>query len=164
MEEKRIKNPFFREAYMVDSLDVIIVDDDPVVCDVLSMMVKLFYTWGRVYTFTKVKDALSFCRKKEVGVAVFILDVFLEEGSAFEFLDAISDRFPWAYQDTIIVTGRISEDVVNICIASQIHYLVEKPIKPYSLQLAVRAIVSKYIDFAKKILKDPALAGNIDSL
>jgi len=149
---------------MVDGLDVIIVDDDPVVCDVVSMMVKLFYTWGQVHAFTRVEEAVAFCRKKEVGVAIFILDVFLGEETGFEFLEAVSDKFPWAYQDTIIITGNISDDVVNMCLASDITYLVEKPIRPYTLKLAVRSIVSKYIHFAKKILKDPALAYNIQSL
>ncbi|MEW6184351.1 MAG: response regulator [Thermodesulfobacteriota bacterium] len=147
---------------MVESLDVIIVDDDPVICDVISMMVKLFYTWGQVYAFTKSEEALAFCRKKESSVAIFILDVFLEDDTGFGFLEAIVDKFPWAYQDTIIITGNVSEDVVNMCVASNITYLVEKPIRPYTLQLAVRAIVAKYITFAKAILKDPLLAKSIE--
>jgi response regulator of citrate/malate metabolism len=146
---------------MVESLDVIIIDDDPAVCDVIAMMIKLFYTWGQVYAFTRTEEAISFCRKQKSSVAIFVLDVFLDDETGFGFLESIVDKFPLAYQDTIIVTGNVSDDVVNMCIASNITYLVEKPIRPYTLQLAVRAIVAKYIKFAKKILKDPALAESV---
>ena len=146
---------------MDDNLDVIIVDDDPVVCDVIAMMIKLFYSWGQVYAFTKSEEAVSFCRKRKSSVAIFVLDVFLDNETGFEFLEAIVDKYPLAYQDTIIVTGNVSDDVVNMCIASNITYLVEKPIRPYTLQLAVRAIVAKYLKFAKKILDDPGLAESV---
>jgi response regulator of citrate/malate metabolism len=148
---------------MVDSLDVIIVDDDPVVCDVISMMIKLFYTWGQVYAFTKTEEAVSFCRRRKSSVAIFVLDVFLEDETGFGFLEAIIDKYPLAYQDTIIITGNVSDDVVNMCVASNITYLVEKPIRPYTLQLAIRAIVAKYLKFAKKILKDPGLADSVSA-
>jgi Response regulator containing CheY-like receiver, AAA-type ATPase, and DNA-binding domains len=148
---------------MVDSLDVIIVDDDPVVCDVISMMIKLFYTWGQVYAFTKTEEAVSFCRRRKSSVAIFVLDVFLEDETGFGFLEAIVDKYPLAYQDTIIITGNVSDDVVNMCVASNITYLVEKPIRPYTLQLAVRAIVAKYLKFAKKILQDPGLADSVSA-
>ena len=69
-----------------------------------------------------------------------------------------------AYEDTIIITGSASDDIVNMCIAANIHSLLEKPIKGYALQLAVRAIVDKYIQFAKKLLRDPALAEILESL
>ncbi len=148
---------------MVDSLDVIIIDDDPAICDVISVMIKLFYTWGEVYAFTKTEEAIAFCRKQKSSVAIFVLDVFLGDETGFGFLEAIVDKYPLAYQDTIIITGNISDDVVNMCLASNITYLVEKPIRPYTLQLAVRAIVAKYIKFAKKILDDPALAASVKS-
>jgi len=48
--------------------------------------------------------------------------------------------------------------VVDMCVASDITHLLEKPVKAYALQLAVRAIVTKYIRFAKRILEDPVLA------
>lgn len=146
---------------MSGGLPVIIVDDDPGVCEVISEIVKTFYTWGEVLTFTDSHNALSFCQSQKTGVAIFILDVYMGKGTGFDFLDSILDKFPMAHQDTIIITGKASNDVVNMCVASDINYLLEKPIKPYALQLAVRAIVSKYIKFAKKLLHDPLLAENI---
>jgi response regulator of citrate/malate metabolism len=146
---------------MDDGLDVIIVDDDPAICEVASEIIKGFYTWGNVLAFTDADEATSYCRSRETGVAIFVLDVFLGGKTGFYFLDTISDKFPAAYEDTIIITGNASDDVVNTCVASDITYLLEKPIKPYALQLAVRAIVAKYIKFAQKILRDPTFAESV---
>lgn len=146
---------------MADGLDVIIVDDEPGVCTAVFRIVKDFYTWGHVHAFTDFDEAAAFCLSRETGVAVFILDVFLDERTGFAFLDAVEERFPMAHQDAIIMTGYASDDVVNLCVASDITHLLEKPIRPYALQLAVRAIVSKYIKFAKKILHDPGFAENV---
>ena len=146
---------------MSDSLDVIIVDDDQMVCSLISEIMERFYTWGKVYAFTDTAEALSYCQSRKTGVAVFVLDVFLNDGTGFTFLDAISDKFPMAHEDTVIITGNASDDVVNMCIASDINHLIEKPIRPYTLQLAVRAIVTKYIKFAKRLLGDPDLAESV---
>jgi response regulator of citrate/malate metabolism len=146
---------------MSDTLDVIIVDDDPSVCLLITKIVQRFYSWGQVQSFTDAEAAISFCRKRKSSVAIFILDVFMGEETGFGFLEAIVDKYPLAYQDCIIVTGQADEDVVNMCLASDITYLIEKPIRAYTLQLAVRAIVTKYIKFAKRILRDPVLAENI---
>ena len=146
---------------MSDSLDVIIVDDDPVVCSVITEVVKTFYTWGDVLSFTNVDTAVAHCRQKKAGVAIFILDVFMGSETGFGFLDAIADKFPMAYGDTIIMTGNASDDIVNMCIASNITYLIEKPIRTYTLQLAVRAIVAKYLRFAKRLIEDPVLAETV---
>jgi hypothetical protein len=51
-----------------------------------------------------------------------------------------------------------------MCIAADITYLLEKPVKLYSLQLAVRAIVSKYIKFARRLLNDPSLIEAIEGI
>jgi hypothetical protein len=51
-----------------------------------------------------------------------------------------------------------------MCVASDVNHLLEKPVKPYALQLAVRAITSKYLDFAKRLLRDPSLAESIARL
>jgi len=143
---------------MTEGLDVIVVDDEPAVCDAVSQIVRAFYSWGQVYAFTDFDEAISFCLKRQTGVAIFILDVFMGERTGFVFLDEIEERFPMAHEDAIIMTGYASDEVVNMCIASDINHLLEKPIRPYALQLAVRAIVSKYIKFAKKLLGDPVFA------
>ena len=146
---------------MSDGLDVIIVDDEPIICEVLSRIVERFYTWGDVFAFTDADEATSYCMRRDVGVAIFVVDVFLGEKSGFYFLDTIEEKFATARQDTIMITGNASDDVVNMCIASDVSYLLEKPIKPYALQLAVRAIVAKYLKFAKDLLQNPALAESV---
>jgi response regulator of citrate/malate metabolism len=94
-------------------------------------------------------------------VAIFILDVYLGKQTAFDFLDQISDQCAWAAEDAVIITGKASDDIVNVCIASNITYLIEKPMKAYTLKLAVRAIVGKYLRFAKRLLGDSVYAGRI---
>jgi DNA-binding NarL/FixJ family response regulator len=149
---------------MSDSLDVIVVDDEPEVCSVIAEIIQTFYTWGDVFSFTDVDAAIAHCRQKKAGVAIFILDVFMGQETGFSFLDAIADDFPTACEDTIIMTGNASSDIVDMCIASDITYLIEKPIRTYTLQLAVRAIVAKYIRFAKRLLEDPILAQTVTGL
>jgi response regulator of citrate/malate metabolism len=143
---------------MSEGLDVIIIDDDKNLCTVTAETIKRFYVWGDVISFSKIDEAIAYCFSQESSIAIFILDVFLGEQSGFAFLDAIKEKFTSAPQDTIVITGNASEDVVNMCVASDVTYLLEKPVKPYELQLAVRGIVSKYMQFARKVLHDPDFA------
>ncbi len=149
---------------MPEGLPLIIVDDEALMCKVIAGFVKPFYVWGDVHVFSDPEEAVSFCLSRETGVAVFILDVFLGSRTGFGFLEAIRPKFPLAPQDTIIMTGNANDEVVNICIASDITYLLEKPIKQYALQLAVRAIVSKYVKFARILMQDPVLAHRVTTL
>ena len=146
---------------MAEGLDVIIVDDDPDVCDMLTDIIERFYTWGNVIPFSNTDEAIKYCLERETGVAIFIVDIFIGGKSGFMFLDMIGEKFPTAHEDTIIITGNANDDVVNTCVASDVNHLLEKPVRPYALQLAVRSIVSKYLKFAKKLLRDPAFAENI---
>jgi response regulator of citrate/malate metabolism len=146
---------------MADGLDIIIIDDDPDVCGIISEIINRFYTWGYVLTFTDVDEAISHCLNRNISLAIFVVDVFLGDKTGFYFLDSIEEKFPTAHEDAIIITGNASDDVVNMCVASNVHYLLEKPIKPYALQLSVRAIVSKYLKFAKKLLQDPEFAESV---
>ncbi len=146
---------------MPEGLDVIIVDDDPDVCEVLTDIVRRFYTWGEVIAFTHVDTAIEHCLGRETGIAIFIVDIFLNGKSGFLFLDLINEKFPTAHEDTILITGNANDDVVNMCVASEVNHLLEKPIRPYALQLAVRSITSKYLKFAKKLLKDPNFAEHV---
>ena len=146
---------------MPDGLDVIVVDDDPDVCELISSTIKRFYTWGKVLSFTDSEKATNYCLARDIGVAIFVVDVFLGGASGFFFLDAIEKKFPTAHSDAIIITGNASDDIVNMCVASDVNHLLEKPIRPYALQLAVRAIAEKYLKFAKKLFKDPTYAKSI---
>ena len=149
---------------MSDGLDVIILDDDPGIGEIIAELIDSFYTWGKVYSFSNADEAINFCLNRDIGVAIFVVDVFLGGLSGFYFLDAIDQKYPTAHEDTIIISGHASDDVVNMCLASNVNYLLEKPLKPYALQLAVRAIIAKYLDFAKKLLIDPGFAENVARL
>lgn len=149
---------------MSTKLDVIIVDDDPSALYVISSIVKSFYQWGEVISFTDIDKAIAYCMSREMGVAIFVLDIYLGEKSGFDFLDRIVERFPCAREDTIIITGNASNEVVNRCISSDVTYLLEKPIMPYALQLAIRAIVQKYVKFAKRLFQNPTLAARVETV
>ena len=149
---------------MSDGLDVIVLDDDPGICEIVSELIESFYTWGKVYSFSDPNQAITFCLERDIGVAIFVVDVFLGGLSGFYFLDAIEERYPTAHEDTIIISGNASDDVVNMCLASNVNYLLEKPVKPYALQLAVRAITAKYLDFAKKLMQDSGFAEHVARL
>ncbi len=149
---------------MSDGLDVIIFDEDKGICEIIKELVESFYSWGDVISFSNADEAIDYCLQRDVGVAIFIIDVFLGGLSGFYFLDAIEKKFPTAHEDSIIISGNASDDVVNMCLASRVNYLLEKPIKPYALQLAVKAITEKYLDFAKKLLQDPTYADSIAKL
>jgi DNA-binding NtrC family response regulator len=147
-----------------NGLDVIVIDDDPGISEVLKELIESFYSWGAVLSFSNADKALAHCLKREVGVAIFVVDVFLQGTSGFLFLDSIEEKFPSAHEDAIMISGKASEDVVDMCLASRVGYLLEKPVKPYALQLAVRAITNKYLDFAKRLLRDPGVARAIAGL
>lgn len=149
---------------MTDGLDVIVVDDDPGVCEVVADTVKSFYTWGDVRSFTDADEAILYCLSSRVGVGIFVVDVFLGGKSGFFFLDAVEKKYPSAHKDAIVVTGNASEDVVNMCMASNVNYLLEKPIRPFALQFAVRAIAEKYLSFAKLLMEDQDFASSVARL
>ena len=66
---------------MSEGLDVIVVDDDPGVCQVITEIIERFYAWGEVIAFTDTDQAISYCQNRETGVAIFVLDVFLGSSS-----------------------------------------------------------------------------------
>lgn len=145
---------------MSDHLDVIVLDDDPQMSSLIAETLEGFYSWGDVHSFTHFNEALAFCKKKKKGAAIFILDVYLDKRTAFDFLDQIPDQCARAAEGTVIITGNASDDIVNTCIASNITYLLEKPIRVHALKLAVRAIVGKYHRFAERVLENSEYAGS----
>ena len=149
---------------MSDGLDIVIVDDEQHVCEVLSETIRKFYTWGEIITFNDYKSALEYCLSRDKGLMIFVLDVFVEDSNGFAFLDAIAERYPNAHLDSIMISGMASDDVVDMCIAAGVNHLLEKPVRNYALQLAVRSIVMKYVKFAKKLLADTEFASIVDRI
>ena len=145
-------------------LDIIIVDNNPYICQTLKDIITEFYKFGEIISFTDVNEAMSYCLSKDIGIAILIVDVFLKTKTGFQFLNDIEETFPSAHEDSIMITGYASDDVVNTCVASGIKYLLEKPIDKYTLQLSIRTIVEKYLKFAKKLMKDPEFADTVARL
>ncbi|MBN2298211.1 MAG: response regulator [Deltaproteobacteria bacterium] len=149
---------------MSDGLDIVIIDDEENVCEVLAEQIKDYYTWGEIITFTDVDKAITYCLGRDNGIMIFILDVFVGNNNGFYFLDAIAEKYQAAYQDTIMITGKADDDVVDMCVATGVNHLLEKPVRPYALQLAVRGIIAKYLKFAKRLLQDPDFAESVEKI
>ncbi|MBI5524579.1 MAG: response regulator [Desulfarculus sp.] len=149
---------------MAAGLDVVVLDDDPDVCDVLGHMVRSFYTQGQVHTFSDFLEARTFCFKRGPSVAIFLLDAFLGQYTAFDFIEAITVHYPMAAEDTVVITGRASDQVVERCLALGVNHLLEKPILPYALKLAIRSIAGKYLRFAPRLNQDEAFARQVGLL
>ncbi|MCP4693494.1 MAG: response regulator [Desulfobacterales bacterium] len=139
---------------MSDGLDVIIVDDDQNVCELLAQIINRFYTWGDVFVFSDINEAIFYCMNRDSGIVIFVVDVFLGEMSGFAFLDAMAEKYGGAHEDAVIITGDANDDVVNMCVASNVNHLLEKPVRPYALQFAIRAIASKYLNFLRRLRED----------
>lgn len=139
---------------MSDGLDVIIVDDDQAASESIADIINRFYTWGNVYVFTDDEEARVYCLNRDTSIAIFVVDVFLKDKSGFLFLDSIAGKFEAVYEDTIIITGHSNDDVVNMCVAAGINHLLEKPIRIYALQLAVRSIATKYLRLADRLMNN----------
>ncbi|MFH1059435.1 MAG: response regulator [Pseudomonadota bacterium] len=149
---------------MSSGLDVIILDDDPAVSGLLAAQVGRFHREGQVFAFSDFLEARTFCFNRASSLAIFVLDAFLGQYSAFDFLAAVAVHYPLAAEDTLIVTGRASDELVGRCMAAGVNHLLEKPIRPYALQFAIRAIASKYLRFAKQITGDADLARQVEQL
>lgn len=150
MIEKREK-----EETVVDGLDVVIIDDNPRVCEIVAHTINRFYTWGNVFVFSDEEEAIFYCMNREPNLAIFIVNAFLNRKSGFNLLDILSQKYPSIYEDAIITTTEANDEIVDTCIASNISYLLEIPIQPHLVQFAVRAIVSKYVKFAERLINDP---------
>jgi len=149
---------------MVSGLDVVVLDDDPQVCELLAHMVRGFHTEGEVYAFTDYLEARTFCFNRSSTVAIFLLDAYLGPYTAFDFIQALAVHYPMAAEDTVIITGRASDDVVERCMELGINHLLEKPIRHYALKLAIRSIAGKYLRFAPRLSKDQSFARQVDLL
>lgn len=149
---------------MSNGLDVIIVDDDADVCEITAGFVNQFYVWGEVYVFSSVEEATEYCLIREGSIAIFAVDVFLGDTTGFMFLDKMSEKYPSVYEDSIMITGDANNEVVNTCVAAGINHLLEKPVRAYALQLAIRSIVAKYLNFSRKLLDEPGFADMVAEL
>lgn len=149
---------------MAGGLDVIILDDEKQIADNLKDLTETFYHWGNVYAFSDILEARTFCFNRDSSLAIFVLDMFLAGQTAFDFIEAVTIHYPMAAEDSVIITGHASNDIVNMCMAAGVNHLLEKPIKPFTFQFAVRAIANKYLRFAKRLMLDPQLAGDVQRM
>lgn len=70
---------------MSEGLNVVVLDDDPGISQVLKELIETFYTWGNVVAFSDAEKAIGWCLKRDVGLGIFVVDVFLKGMSGFFF-------------------------------------------------------------------------------
>ena len=123
---------------MEKKLSILLVDDEAIVGNRLKpALTKIGYD---VEAFEDPKDAMLRLDEKEFDIV--ITDIMMSEVNGIQLLEFVQSKNERT--KVIMITGYASEDVVNRCVASDVHHLLEKPIEPYALQLALRAIVAKY--------------------
>lgn len=149
---------------MATGLDIIVVDDDPQVCEVLARMIAKFHPSGQVHAFSDFLEARTFCFNRGSSVAIFVLDAYLGERTAFDLIEALGVHYPMAAADTVIVTGRASQEMVRRCLDLGVSHLLEKPVRQYALQLAIQSIAAKYLRFAPQLLSDSSFARQVGEL
>jgi hypothetical protein len=64
------------DEHMPDGLDVIVLDDDPGIGEILSELIEGFSAWGEVHCFSELDKAISFCLNRDIGLSIFVVDVF----------------------------------------------------------------------------------------
>ena len=140
-----------------EALDVIILDHNRVVAEMLRQMVERFYSWGRVHAVTTLSEARRFCLERDSRVAIFILDVYLENETGLSFVESLVSEYPLAAEDTVAVAGVANDEIVEKCLELGISHLLEKPVSRHGLELAVRSVVAKYTNLLKILSEDPDL-------
>ncbi len=149
---------------ILDGLDIIILDDDESVCEITEYIIRRFYTWGDVHGFTNQDEAIEFCMNRPYGIAIFVVDFYIGGETGFKFLDSIKGKYKAVHEDAIIITGAADNDIVELCLTNDVNYLLEKPIQKFALQLAVRAIATKYLRFASIMQEDPEFVSWVNSI
>ena len=129
---------------MHDGLDVIIVDDDPGVCQVISEIIKSFYVWGDVFTFTDVDDAsdgteaLEKLREKRYGLV--ISDWNMEPMTGYELLKEVRADEELNRTPFIMITAESNtENVIAAKKAGVSNYIVE-PSNAGTLKAKIAAV------------------------
>ena len=118
-------------------MNILIVDDDPSVCSILARMIK---QWG--YTFETCetgKAALVFCKQKPFDVV--ILDIFLPDGTAHQFIPKI--RAINSDIKIIASTGMNTEDLEKEIRGLGILYYLAKPIQHEELKAILEHQIKK---------------------
>jgi two-component system response regulator FixJ len=118
--------------------EVVIVDDDPMVNDLLSMV---FQSAG--YRVTTFADGQSFTRDAKVRVpACIILDVCMPGRSGLDILkDIDAHNYP---APIIIISGRASIPIAVEAIKNGAIDIIEKPFSPDTILKRVREVIDAW--------------------
>jgi DNA-binding NtrC family response regulator len=113
---------------MVEQLQVLILDDEPIVGKRLKPA--LGKIGCEVETFTDPKEALAAIDKKSFDIVV--TDIRMDEIDGMEVLERVLDRSPRT--KVIMITGYAMMDVAREAMAKGAFDFISKPFKPDDLR------------------------------
>ncbi|MFC1707198.1 response regulator [Planctomycetota bacterium] len=116
---------------MAESLKVMIVDDEEIVCRRLrSALEKSDY---QCETFVDGKSALA--RLEEQAFDIVVTDVRLGQDNGIELFETVNERWPRA--KVIIMTGYATMEVAREALLKGAFDFIAKPFKPNDLREAI---------------------------
>jgi len=116
---------------MVERLDVLILDDEPIVGKRLKPA--LAKIGCEVETFTDPKAALEAMQHKEFDIVV--TDIRMDEIDGMEVLERVLDRSPKT--KVIMITGYAMMDLAREAMAKGAFDFISKPFKPDDLRQVI---------------------------
>ena len=145
---------------------ILMIDDDPEFVDATSNL--LDAKGYEVVSAPNGKEGLEKAQKNKPNL--ILLDVMMTTKSeGFDVAREMHKDKSLRNTPVIMITGVRKE--MNLPFGFEpdetwlpVERVLEKPVKPYALQLAVRAIAEKYLNFAKKLFQDPDFARSVSSI
>jgi response regulator RpfG family c-di-GMP phosphodiesterase len=145
-------------------IKLLVIDGQEQNCELLEQMLKSFCNLANIKTFMDPDKAKAYCLNHQEKIFIIIVNVYLGGSTAFSFINELLPTIPTVNQDTIILTGADTPDILQSCREWGVHHVLVKPFEIHQLELAVRSIVSKYTAFAPMILRDDALMSKVSGL
>jgi CheY-like chemotaxis protein len=113
---------------------VLIVDDEPEICDVFKMALEI--EGFQVMSTTSGTEAIELVRTKEFDV--ILLDIFMRDITGFEVLDKVR-----AFSQIPVVVFTARPDIFDMALRLGASGFIAKPLNPATLVTKVREILAK---------------------
>jgi DNA-binding NtrC family response regulator len=121
----------------MERLQVLILDDEPIVCKRLKP--GLERSGYEVETFTDSREALR--RIQEKTFDIVITDLKMDAIDGMEFLQKVKERSPRT--EVIVITGFATMDTARETYSRGVFDFIAKPFKPSEIQEAVQKAEAK---------------------
>mgnify|MGYP000586744712 CR=1 FL=1 len=131
----------------VNSIDCIIIDDDPGVCEVLKSYCENLGVFRNIIVAT---DGALGCNKlRNQKFAVILLDINMPKMSGIDVLRDFGKEHPNSSEDVVIVSGELNKDKITSLMSAGVKNFLIKPFTEGQFQEKVLPIIKKNLQ-AKK--------------